>query len=366
MAYLATGPADFQAPVQPLLDARTAEGLKAAYADQEGLFDAYGFGRYGPLGIQSAVRAARPRYLLLVGHFTYDPLNNLGLGSINQCPTFLAATSTFGQVLADSLFGDLGSGRPEVAVGRLPLRSAAELSAAVANILSYKGHRDSDPYRGVLLADRLDLSAGNFHAEADSVANTPLDVDWTKIYVGATHATEALARTAVVSEVNGGADLAFFIGHGTASRLGKQAILEKTNVADWNGHAVLLMASCNGTWFLTPDPTYYCLVEKLMTRPAGVPVAIGSSTYLDSISHVQFMREMLLQSRARGARWGDALLAAQQSAFKNSNGRNGVQADLYKGEGLLGDPALPVVELLKPVKPVKPPPHAGAVHPGDF
>src|SRR5579862_8005041 len=65
--YLAVGPMQFDAGVQNLLALHTKEGLKAQFADQEQLFDYYNYGRYGPAGIQNAVRATRPQFVLLVG-----------------------------------------------------------------------------------------------------------------------------------------------------------------------------------------------------------------------------------------------------------------------------------------------------------
>ncbi len=66
-AYLAVGPSQFGQGVQPLLAHHAKEGLRGAFVDQEQLFDYYNYGRYGPAGIQNAVRAIRPQYLLLLG-----------------------------------------------------------------------------------------------------------------------------------------------------------------------------------------------------------------------------------------------------------------------------------------------------------
>ena len=69
--YLAVGPAQFASGTQPLIALHTKEGLRGMYVDQEQLFDYYGFGRYGPTPIQTAIRSVQPQYVLLVGRTTY-------------------------------------------------------------------------------------------------------------------------------------------------------------------------------------------------------------------------------------------------------------------------------------------------------
>ncbi len=96
-AYLAVGPNQFSAGVQPLLAKRSKEGIKGQFADQEQLFDFYNYGRYGPAAIQKAVRAVRPQYLLLLGKTTYDYKNYSGLNVDPLCPAFLFRRASGGK-----------------------------------------------------------------------------------------------------------------------------------------------------------------------------------------------------------------------------------------------------------------------------
>ncbi len=137
--YMATGPSQFSPGVQPLLAQRSKEGVRGYFVDQEQLFDYYNYGRYGPAGIQNAVRSVRPQYLLLLGRTTYDYKNYSGLNIDPLCPAFLVSTTFWAQSTSDAMFGDLGRGYPEVAVGRLPANNPGELSVAVNHILSFKG-----------------------------------------------------------------------------------------------------------------------------------------------------------------------------------------------------------------------------------
>ena len=78
--------------IQPLLLKRSKEGIRSSFIDQEQLFDYYNYGRYGPAGIQNAVRSVHPQYLLLLGRTTYDYRNYSGLNVDPLCPSFLVST----------------------------------------------------------------------------------------------------------------------------------------------------------------------------------------------------------------------------------------------------------------------------------
>ncbi len=166
--YLATGPMQFNSGVQPLLAKHGKEGIRGAFVDQEQLFDYYNFGRFGPNGIQKAVRAAQPKYLLLLGKTTFDYKNYSGLNVDPLCPAFLVSTNFWAQTTSDSQFGDLGRGYPEVAVGRLPVGSTSDLTGTVGHILSYKGLPTSGT-RMHAIADRTDPEVADFAAQLDSM-----------------------------------------------------------------------------------------------------------------------------------------------------------------------------------------------------
>jgi len=329
--YLAVGPAQFSANVQPLLDAHAAAGLKTAFADQEQLFDYYGFGRYGPAAIHAAVQAAKPQYLLLLGRTTYDYRNYSGANVEPLCPTFLISTSFWAQATSDALFGDL-----KVAVGRLPMNDAAELSVAVSRILAHAALPDSG-WRAQVVADTKDLSAGDFAAEGDGLAAALPEIAWTKNYVDAA-ANLADVTAAMTNAANGAADVVVYIGHGNAARLGKDTILDVNAVQAWTGNVVLLQSTCTGNWVAKDEAAYHSIAIQALTQPqGGIAASIGTSTYMQSAPAVAFMQQVLQAAETSGTTWGAALLKAQQWAAQQ---HNAWYADLSKTESILGDPAM--------------------------
>ncbi|HLX63152.1 MAG TPA: C25 family cysteine peptidase, partial [Planctomycetota bacterium] len=344
MTYMPVGPAQFSAAVQPLLMQRAKEGLRGTFVDQEQIFDYYNYGRYGPTGIQNAVRAVRPQYVLLLGRTTYDYRNYSGLGVDPLCPTFLVSTTFWAQATSDSMFGDLGRGYPEVAVGRLPVNDAGELSNAVKHVLSNTGL--STGYRVHAAADRADPDAGDFPAEADAIAQAHPDLAWQPNYLGVTYQTSPEVTAALTNAANGGADLLMYIGHGNAVRLGKDdpRILETDSTADTvknlTGNAVFLQSTCTANWMAKNEAGYQSIAIQALTQPqGGISASIASSTYMNSQNATEFMSQ-LLTNAGTTQRWGNALLKTQQWAYAKGSG---FYTDLSNTEQIFGDPAMPIL-----------------------
>ncbi len=337
--YLAVGPSQFSAGVQPLLARRSKEGLQAAFVDQEQLFDYYNSGRYGPVAIQNAVQATRPQYLLLVGRTTYDYHNYSGANVDPLCPAFLVSTTFWAQATSDSMFGDLGRGYPEVAVGRLPVNNATELSGAVSHILTYTGLTSS--IRIQATADLTDPAAGNFAAESDSIAQANPDLAWQRNYYGQTVQTLPEVTGAMIAAANGGADILLYSGHGNAAHLGQagETILDSTGVQQWTGNVILLQATCAGNWMANDVAGFKSLAMQALSQPqGGISASIGTSTYMSSQCATDFMSQLLAHA-GTSRRWGDALMNAQQWAHAQGGG---FYADLSTTEQIFGDPAMPV------------------------
>ncbi|HLX62872.1 MAG TPA: C25 family cysteine peptidase [Planctomycetota bacterium] len=349
--YLAVGPNQFAPALQPLLMQRSKEGLRATFVDQEQIFDYYNYGRYGPSGIQNAVRAVRPQYLLLAGRTTYDYRDYSGLGVDPMCPTFLVSTTFWAQATSDSMFGDLGRGFPEVAVGRLPVNTPAELSVAVKRIMSYSG----PPSSGAVLhavADRLDPETADFPAQAESLAQANPELTWQRNYLGVTYQTSPEVSSALMSAANGGANWILYVGHGNASRLGKDdpRILQTDSVRDnvqfMTGNVVLLQSTCTANWMAADQTVGKSIAIQALTQPqGGISASIAPSTYMASDYGVEFMGQLLKNANSGSARWGNALLNAQQWAYSKGAG---FYADLSNTEQIFGDPAMPIMSKAAP------------------
>src|SRR5207248_76441 len=147
-----------------------------------------------------------------------------------------------------------------VSVGRLPVNNAAELNNAINHVTANSGL----PLSGMRMhsvADRYDPEAGDFAAQATSIAQANPDLAWQENYLGVTYQTAPEVTAAFKAAANGGADLLMYIGHGNALRLGKDAprILDTDSVQEWTGHAVFLQSTCTANWMAKNESDYHSI-----------------------------------------------------------------------------------------------------------
>ncbi len=271
--YLARARRNSLPALQPLLLAHAKDGLRAAFADQQQLFDYYGFGRYGPAGIRNAIRSTRPAYVLLAGRTSYDYKNYSGANVDPLCPAFLISSNNWAQTTSDALFADLGRGYPEAAIGRLPANDASEMAETVRHVLANPG-MPASAWRGHLVADRDDPAVGSFASFSDIIAASAPDVSWTRNYLGTTTESVTDVRSALARAANGEADVIVFEGHGNSVRLGKLDprivdTLAPDSIQSWQGSSVFIQNGCVANWMANPVTGWRSIAMLGLSQPGG-------------------------------------------------------------------------------------------------
>ena len=194
-------------------------------ADHKDIWDAYGHGARRAEAIRDFLRdgweswGQRPRYVVLAGAGHLDYRDGLGLGG-NLIPP-LAVMTGGGLVASDTLLGDVdGDGRPEIAVGRVPVVSRAEMRAFASKM---KG-RDSSLWelgsgQLVMVADNDD-GQGTYSADSDAIlADVAGFLPTRSIYLGRPYSVDEV-RAAFIDAVNGGARYVNLMGHGGLTAFG--------------------------------------------------------------------------------------------------------------------------------------------------
>ena len=140
--------AAFMDALAPLVARRMQEGWTVQIADVQDVYDEQGFGDKSPAAIRAFIQRARaswrvpPRFVLFVGDATFDPRNFMGKGDFDFVPTRLIDTAAMETASDDWFVDDDLDGVPEIAIGRLPVRTGAQASAIVGKLLGYAGKAD--------------------------------------------------------------------------------------------------------------------------------------------------------------------------------------------------------------------------------
>lgn len=225
--YVMIAPRSSFQTLAPLIALRQTQGLATELVDVQDVYDELSDGNQDPNAIHAFIAHAAtrwnstPRYFVLAGSGHYD-FRGYASQDPNPIPP-LMRRGEGGLYPADSQFADLrgNDGIADVALGRLPARDDDELAAIVDKIVSYEtnaSHADSD--RLLMLAD-LSTNGEAFDADTRFALDAvPQDLPSVTLAHSAFMDVAAL-RSALFAELQTGAAVFNYFGHGGVTKLGK-------------------------------------------------------------------------------------------------------------------------------------------------
>lgn len=330
---------NFMSALRPLIALREQQGLKVATVDVQDVFDEFGYGVHGPDAIKRFVMWTRahwrpaPSFLLLVGGATYDPRNFLDTGQLDLVPTKLVSTRLM-EPPSDGWFGDADQdGIPELAVGRLPVRTNAQAQTVVSKIVGYDSGERSATSRAFLLADG-DGSI-DFNGAIDRLSRffpTSFTVDTARRSDGP---SDSQVRAKILDKLNQGPTVVDYFGHGAINLWSAAGLFQSKdaeNLRNGSNLSLYLMMSCLNGYFIEPYRT--ALAEALLVaKDGGAVAAISSSGVTDAAPQPILNQEYLklLFSNGPSLSIGEALNQAKRVVN---------DGELRQTELLFGDPSM--------------------------
>jgi hypothetical protein len=341
--YLVVGPQELLSEAEPLLEQRRRQGLSSRAVSLEQVYSEFGFGESRPEAVREFLsyayhhwRKPAPRYVLLLGDASYDFKNYLGAPDRNLAPPFLMKTSylwTASDAAYASLNGD--DVLPDLAIGRLPASSAAELQVMVEKILAYESIGSMRDRGLVLVADNLD-GGGDFEANAEEIAASFAALGPNRIYLSLLGAEAT--RGAIAQAFDNGASVVSYMGHGGIGLWAQENVFDSSKIgslAPQEQTPLVLTLNCLNGYF--HFPYFDSLSEELVKAEGKGAIAAFSPSglSLDGPAHVLHKAVLGEIFSGRHTRLGDALAAAQASYAAA-----GAFPELLSVYNLLGDPAL--------------------------
>jgi hypothetical protein len=327
---------EFFAALAPLIALRQSQGLSVQLVNIEDIYDEFSYGNKAPQAVKEFITYAKtmwkkkPQYVLLGGKASYDGRNYLGYGDVDAVPTTLIDT-TFMETASDEALGDLdGDGVAELAVGRLPFRTAAEAALMVAKIIGYEAGSASEEM--LLVADENE--GYDFERASSELQNLiPASLHVSQINRGRLEAAEA--KRLLIDGINRKQLIVNYAGHGSVD-LWRGNLLTGVDAAGLqNGDhlSVFVLMTCLNSYF--DDPGLDSLGEALLKAERGGAVAVwGSSAMVlpgEQAAVNQELYRLLFGTEGSGLRLGETMRRAKRATSNR---------DVRRTFLLLGDPTM--------------------------
>ena len=341
-----------QSSIDRLANHRRAEGLSVKVVELQDIYDQFGYGLREPGAIKNFLgyvyhhwRQSPPRFVVLLGDASVDPLNSTGAGQMDMLPTKMLGAS-FAYTACDLWYGQVDrethSGSSDhlndMMIARIPARNSTELNRIVDKIQAHENASWNTGWRfgAAFIADDAD-GAGNFKARCEELRAdyfTPNGITSTASYYD--DLNQATMRNHVLSAFNGNqAGQITYVGHGSVTTW--TDIFGVDNLPSLNNAVfpVVNGFACDTGAFQTLHANGG-LNENLLRSPGGAVAGMGATAEAleitaSKIAHGYFRARYT----DRKMRLGDQLQAGFDALFAFSFGFS--ELDFYS---LQGDPAL--------------------------
>jgi hypothetical protein len=328
--------ADFVDSLAPLVTMHQAEGRTMTVIDVEDLYDEFNFGEKSPYALKTFLNTAqaqwqlKPHFVLLMGDATYDPRNYLGVGNFDFVPTYLVGTQLL-ETASDDWFADFsGQGIPQMAIGRLPVRTPQDAAALVGKIVNYDRSGAAGWKQQVLLVADQNDSENDFAGATAAVKG---------LLPGALTVSEIVqsspgANTLLLNSLNTqGQGLVNYIGHGSEA-VWSGGLFSSTDAGGLtNGSMVPFVVSmtCLNGYFQDVFDT--ALAKALIEAPGGGALAVWASSGLTDSGPQAAMNQALIAALfgTQPKTLGEAAVSAKTAVS---------DLDVRRTWILFGDPAI--------------------------
>jgi len=259
---------------------------------------------------------------------SWDPKNYLGLGDFDSVPTKLIDTD-FMETSSDDWFTDFdGDGIADIATGRLPARTAKELTSIVSKILRYE--QSSPSAEALLVADAND--GFDFEeASAELISLIPNNLRITQVNRG--RLDPEIARHCLFEALYREQFLVNYVGHGSVDLWRGNLLTDADARVLYNDHLpIFVMMTCLNGYF--HDAAMDSLAESLIKAEKGGAVAVWASSGMTMPTDQALLNKelyRLLFNRYSSVTLGEAVMRAKSAP---------VSADVRRTWILLGDPAM--------------------------
>jgi hypothetical protein len=281
---------DFLSQANQLQQFHESEGLSVVLVTPQQIYNEFSSGSQDVIAIRSFVRKLYkeavlpndlPKYLLLFGDGSYDNKDRETVNT-NFIPTYQTPNSVdiIGSLVSDDYYGLLDDGEGtflqaagteliDIAIGRLPVKTAEEADNVVHKILNYNVPSSMNEWRNriTFIGDDEDNNIHMYQSDflAGKVELSNKEYNVSKVFFDAfqQEVTPGGARypdvtNAINDAVNKGSLIVNYTGHGGETGWAHERVLTVSDVNNWtntSGYPLFITATCEFSRFDDPHRT---------------------------------------------------------------------------------------------------------------
>ena len=350
---------------------RVNDGVESAVVLQQEVFNEFSSGTPDAVAIRNFLKMFYDRsknsdeyckYLLLFGDGSYDNRNytdeNTNLILTYQSDNSLSPTRSY---VSDDFFGlldmdeSLNNGLLDIGIGRLPVSSIEEAETVINKIISYDELSTAGIWRNEICFIGDDEDSNLHMRQADQLATKVSDLhpgfkinkiylDAYKQVISATGYRYPDVNRAINDQVNRGALIINYTGHGGPTGLAHEQILTMNDIYSWTNIGTLpliMTATCEFSRYdeydSRQDQEYTSAGEEVLLSATGGSVGLFTTTRLVYAGPNFILNEKFYDivfskdENQENYRLGDIIAYSKNNAGSGINKRN---------FSLLGDPSM--------------------------
>jgi hypothetical protein len=331
----------------PLKELRQKQNLQTEIVPIDSIFNEFNGGIAHPKAIRSFLAYAKsnwnpaPRFVLLVGdgEFNYRAVSASGHTipvPLYQSVKFGAAASDFWYTLLDD------DAFPDIAIGRLPVGTRAELETAVEKIVQYEAS-PADPWKNRYLMIGAGTKTDNFGVQSNTLiqSSLPYNLHADRMFLVGDPSDPQIGGTQKLGEYfDSGVGWINFRGHGGGGIWADAGLLDLDNARELQNKGrypfITSMTCFTGDF----SGSVQSLGEVLVNQKDGGAVAfMGSSSVGWVTTDYYFIRNVMeTASASPGLTIGEVLQQAK-TRFAVANENDLTLSEMHQ-YNLIGDPAL--------------------------
>lgn len=287
--FIIISPAAFTSALEPLAAHRQAQGFSVRLVALEQIYQEFAEAGVGPAAISAFLAHAhdhwsppRPAYLLLVGDASIDyrgylsqPDPQSSHDSLTLLPAPIVPVTYSGETVSDARLADLdGDRRPDLAVGRWPVRDVDDVESLVRRTIDNEAAPVSPAT--VFAADGSEQRFADLNQWISQEAGLPQALS---TFLSGPN------RQEIGRAWSQGAWLVTYTGHGSLDRWGKDTLLDAdaaTALSPNGASPIVLQLTCLTGFFA--HPTITSLSEEMLLAKNG-PISIVAATSLTLSDH---------------------------------------------------------------------------------